>query len=107
MTIRIARLLAAIGVALSIGGLLFVATKANAQAANCGDLATFVDHLKERYGEVVVWSGEREVEGKHLRTFLFQSPTSNTWTIIIAQGTSACVLATGEKGEQVVIGRDA
>lgn len=107
MTIRIARLLAAIGVCLSIGGLLFVATKANAQAANCGELATFVDHLKEQYGEVVVWSGERQVQGKLLRTFLFQSPASDTWTIIIAQGTSACVLATGEKGQQVISGRDA
>ena len=107
MTLRIARLLAAIGVCLSVGGLLLLTTKAQAQGAKCGDLAAFVDALKENYGEVVVWSGEREVGGKHLRTFLFQSPTSNTWTVIIAQGTSACVLATGEKGQQVVAGRDA
>jgi hypothetical protein len=105
MTIRIARLLAAIGVCLSIGGLLFVATKANAQGA-CGELAAFVDHLKEDYGEVVIWSGEREVQGRKLRTFLFQSPTSHTWTIIMAQGTQACVLATGKKGQQGVSGQD-
>lgn len=107
MTLRIARLLAAIGVCAAVGGLLFMASKAQAQSAPpCGDLATMVDHLKEKYGEVVVWSGIREVNGVQVRTFLFQSP-ANTWTLIAAQGTTGCILGTGEQGTQVITGRDA
>lgn len=91
MTIRIARLLAAIGVALSIGGLLFLSTKANAQQVICEDLA---------------WSGVTPMKEGVVRTMLFQSDRK-TWTLAVVQGTQACIIGMGVSATPMVAGRDA
>lgn len=108
MTIRIARLLAAIGVALSIGGLLFVATKADAQPMQivCMPLAGLVDLLKLTKGEEKAWEGTSLIRGHKVTTMLFQSPR-NTWTLAATQGTQACIMGMGTEATPVVIGRDA
>jgi len=104
MTARSARLVAALGVCLSIGGLLFLASKAQAQ--ECTDLSTVVDRLKERYGEEIVWSGVNDRGDGTIRSYLFQSP-NKTWTLVVGQGTAACVISSGKDATPVVPGRDA
>jgi hypothetical protein len=107
MTLRIARLLAAIGVCLSIGGLLFVA-KAQAQPRPvvCMPLAALVEFLKERKGEEKAWEGSSIVRGYQIKTMLFQSD-ANTWTLAASQGTQACIIGMGTDATPVVTGQDA
>lgn len=108
MTIRRARQLFALAICLSVGGLLFVATKADAQPMQivCMPLAGLVDLLKLTKGEEKAWEGVSLVRGHKVTTMLFQSP-KNTWTLAATQGTQACIMGMGTEATPVVIGRDA
>lgn len=106
MSARLARLLAAIGVCLSIAGLLFIATKASAQEAKCGEMSAMVDYLKSTFDEEIVWSGTTDMDGVKYRSYLFQSE-AKTWSLVIGQGTRACIIGGGNSGSPMVIGRDA
>lgn len=107
MTLRIARLLAAIGVSVAICGLLFL-TKASAQPMQivCMPLAGLVDLLKLTKGEEKAWEGASLVRGHKVTTILLQSP-KNTWTLAATQGTQACIMGMGTEATPVITGRDA
>lgn len=112
MTIRIARLLAAIGALAGalglLASLLLSTTKASAQPMQivCMPLAGLVDLLKLTKGEEKAWEGTSLIRGHKVVTMLFQSP-KNTWTLAATQGTQACIMGMGTEATPVVIGRDA
>lgn len=111
MTVRIARLLAAIGAVMAVLALLVAlllsAPKASAQQVICMSLENLTSHLHEKQGEEIAWSGVTPLkDGGEVRIILFQS-ARNTWTLAAVQGTQACVIGIGLAATPVVIGRDA
>ncbi|PSJ60732.1 hypothetical protein [Pseudaminobacter soli (ex Li et al. 2025)] len=91
---------------LSIGGLLFMAAQAKAQRASCFYLERIISDLHELRGEELAWSGTQRVNGATIRTMLFQSPHL-TWTLVVSQHTTGCIIGQGSGASPVIIGRDA
>jgi hypothetical protein len=60
----------------------------------CPPLERLVTDLGEKYGEQIIWEGTVPTQqGGAFEAMLFQSEKS--WTFVIVQGISACVVAAG------------
>lgn len=60
----------------------------------CDAHKTVEDLLNKKYGEIMLWQGQRD---EAILVELFVSPTSGTWTLILTKtNKSSCQVASGE-----------
>ena len=80
--------------ALSFGFVVLIAATTMAQAATCGDHATIVRALADRYGETRRAIG---LSGGNAVIEIFASDETGTWTIALTRaGGPTCLVASGE-----------
>lgn len=64
----------------------------SAQAPQCGPYAGVLEGLATKYGETIVWQGNRLPTGHQVIT---AAGNGGTWTALIVQGTDACIATFG------------
>ena len=65
----------------------------------CGPRDEILDGLRERYGEVVIWSG---VSSRGGYVELFQSQR-RTWSLLVTNGRNACLFSAGDDRQQFLM----
>lgn len=68
----------------------------------CGELETLAKQIAENYQEKIYWIGQhREAQSNYA---LLINAKTQSWTILQAQGTVACIIGTGN-GNQLLLGQ--